>query len=252
MAEIVPIANAKARPIRSGGYVDTPTGRDMRRALDLARSKPGPAMTMIAGAPGVGKTRTVQEFCASEGYNAIYLCVARGEGKPSGIAHNILAMFGVMANGLSLSQMRGTVAQYIGHGRVLVVDEAQHLTDDGIEWLRGAAEAGGFDIVFAGDLALERRVSGLPQLQRRMLRPVIVTRVSKADVEAFVAESAFAGSFAAVDALHAVAGVRGGNLGNVENVLRLAELFAGGNSPTVDHLRAAILDMKLAPKGGRA
>lgn len=252
MAEIVAIANAKARPTRSGGFLDTPTGRDMRRALDMVRAKPGAAMTMIAGAPGVGKTRTVQEFCAAEGYDAIYLCVARGEGKPSAIADNVLSMFGVMANGKSLSQMRDAVEQYVGARRVLVVDEAQHLTDDGIEWLRAASEGGGFDLVFAGDLALERRVNGLPQLQRRMLRPVIVTGVSKGDVEAFVADSAFAGSSAAVDALHAVARVRGGNLGNVENVLRLAELFAGASTPTLDHLRAAILDMKLEPKGGRA
>jgi DNA transposition AAA+ family ATPase len=224
----------------------------MRRALDMVRAKQGAAMTMIAGAPGVGKTRTVQEFCAAEGYDAIYLCVARGEGKPSAIADNILSMFGVMANGKSLSQMRDAVEQYVGTGRVLVVDEAQHLTDDGIEWLRAASEGGGFDLVFAGDLALERRVNGLPQLQRRMLRPVVLTGVTKGDVEAFVADSAFAGSSAAVDALHAVARVRGGNLGNVENVLRLAELFAGASTPTLDHLRAAILDMKLEPKGGRA
>lgn len=42
MAEIVAIANAKARPRRSGGYVDTPTGRDMRRALDMCGQSRGP------------------------------------------------------------------------------------------------------------------------------------------------------------------------------------------------------------------
>lgn len=249
MAEIVAIANAKARPRRAGGYVDTPTAQDMRRALDLVRAKQGPSMTMIAGAPGVGKTRAVQEFCASEGYDAFYLCVARGEGRPSAIADNILSTFGQVANGMSLSKMREAVERYIGAGRVLVVDEAQHLTDDGIEWLRAACESGGFDLVFAGDLALVRRVNGLPQLQRRMLRPVIVEGVTREDVEAFVAESPFAGSSTAVDALFAIARVRGGNLGNVENVLLRAQLFAGSGVPTHEHLRAAIVDMKLAPKG---
>jgi len=55
---------------------------------------------------------------------------------------------------------------------------------------------------------------------------------------------------AALRALEGVAGLRGG-LRNVENVVRVAQMFAGGDVPDLSHLKAAISDMKLAPKGGK-
>ncbi|PCJ05272.1 MAG: hypothetical protein COB16_16445 [Rhodobacteraceae bacterium] len=46
----------------------------------------------------------------------------------------------------------------------------------------------------------------------------------------------------------AIARLKGG-LRNVANVTRLAQLFAGTANPTPAHLKAAIQDMKLAPRG---
>src|SRR5690606_28627161 len=118
---------------------------------ELIRSLDGPAVTMIAGAPGVGKTLALQHFVATEGHDALYASVAQGEGKPFCIAVSLLRLFWDDVRGMSLAHARGRLAGYIGKGRVLVVDEAQYLTAEGAEWLRALAETAGCDLVLCGD-----------------------------------------------------------------------------------------------------
>ena len=103
-------------------------------------------------------------------------------------------------------------------------------------------------MVFCGDLNLPRAIETMPQLQSLIMRPVVIKQTSRKDVAAVVEGTAF-DTPATIDALHAIARLKGG-LRNVENVTRLAQLFVGNASPTPDHLKAAIIDMKLAPKGG--
>ncbi len=55
----------------------------------------------------------------------------------------------------------------------------------------------------------------------------------------------------AIRALTAIAR-RPGALRNVDNVIRVATLFNDGNVPGATHVAAAIADLGLAPKGGRA
>jgi hypothetical protein len=82
-----------------------------------------------------------------------------------------------------------------------------------------------------------------------MRRPVLIEGVKPADVEAIAVAAGFAMPDA-IGMLTAVARQKGG-LRNVENVLRLAGLFSRDGRPDLTHLKAAILDMKLAPKGGK-
>jgi DNA transposition AAA+ family ATPase len=224
-------------------HVKTETGEEIARSLELLRQKAGTVLTMIAGAPGVGKTRALEEFCGQMGYDAIYITVASGEGRPACLGSEILGLFGYRSNGKSLDLVRRTVAAYVGRGRVLVVDEAQYLDKAGAEWLRAAAEAGEFKIVFCGDLALAELVSGIPQLQSRMMRPVHIRAVKRADVAALALDAGVGGD-AVVDTLFAIARLKGA-LRNVDNVLSLATIFAAGDQLGLAHIKAAILDLKL-------
>ena len=247
MAELLKFATAESRPREPDEFVFTETGQDILRSLELVRSAPGIAMTMIAGVPGSGKTRALQHFVAQEGYDAVYLRVANGEGKPTAVATNIMRMFNVDVNGMSLSAMRDRVSRYIGRGRVLVLDEAEYLDKQGAEWVRALAETRQTDLVLCGDLTLLTKVSGIAKLSSRMKRPVVIKEVSRTDVEAFTEGTPFVAG-AAIDALHAVAKMKGG-LRNVDNVIRLAMIFSGSDRPTFAHLKAAVADMKLSGRG---
>lgn len=124
------------------------------------------------------------------------------------LGSEILGLFGYRSNGKSLDLLRRTVAAYVGRGRVLLLDEAQYLAKAGAEWLRAAAGGGEFKIVFCGDLALAELISGIAQLQSRMMRPVHIRTVKRADVAA-LAQDAGLGSGAVVDTLFAIARLKG-------------------------------------------
>jgi DNA transposition AAA+ family ATPase len=246
MAEILRLGKVERPPERSW-YVPTDTGEDIARSLDMMQHLDGGAVTMIAGAPGVGKTRALGQFCKqAQAGDTVYCAIARGEGRPTNVAEVILRAWRVRTNGMSLPKMRETVVQYV-NGRTLILDEAQYLDKEGVEWARAAAEEGGFNLVLCGDLALADLVNGIPQLQSRLFRPVIIGAVKRSDAAAIAADAGVTDP-ASVDQLCAVARLKGG-LRNVDNVLRLATMFAGGDLPPLAAIKAAVMDMKLNRAG---
>lgn len=229
--------------------MQTETARDILMSLNLVRSIKGGAMTMIAGAPGVGKTHTLKHFAAKEGDDALLLTIAPNEGTPFSLAFSVIRLFSETqkANGSPLPGLRKLAAEMIGSRRVLIIDEGQYLTSEGAEWLRTMADDGRFDLVFCGDLALLSLINPIPQLNSRMRRPVVIKSVSRVDVATLVEGTAFTGSEVVTELLSVAQ--RKGGLRNVENVLRLAILFAGQDHPNLSHLKAAIIDMRLDHKG---
>ena len=263
MAEGLKFATPEAEPpkalTRAGGFVMTHTAADIQRSVDLIRSIDGPAMTMISGAPGVGKSATLREITRKLGDDAVYVTIAKGEGNPSNVATAILSLWSYNdMRGHDLTTIRQTLGLLIGPRRVLMVDEAQFLFQRhkasctkgaAFDWLRVASEESGFDLVFCGDLTLQAVMMNFRQLQSRMRRPVKIKEVDRADVEALAAANGLQ-EREIVTALAAVAEKNGG-LRNVENVIRNAELFAGGGAVTGQHVKAAIIDLKLAAQDGR-
>ncbi|WP_165971813.1 AAA family ATPase [Meridianimarinicoccus aquatilis] len=237
----------------------TDTARDILRSLSLVRQFGGAAMTMIAGAPGVGKSEALKHYAAQNGAGCIYIQAVRGEGTPWNFAHSIAAQFGYGAPDFhTVQEARMRFAQALGPDCLLIVDEAQYLdqknrrtgrTGEALEWVRGMAKTGGFPVVLCGDLSLPNTEATMPQLQSRMRRPVYIPRVTPGDVQAMAVAEGFTDP-AAARVLEVIAALRGG-LRNVENVARLAQLFAGDGKPDLSHLKAAIVDMKLAPKGSK-
>lgn len=80
MANHLRIANTGIVRRAPGDWVETETAREILRSLDLVRAADDPAMTMIAGAPGIGKTIAAKRFCSDVGHDAVYIQAARGEG----------------------------------------------------------------------------------------------------------------------------------------------------------------------------
>ncbi len=265
MAEIVRLAKPEAPPRpRPGDFLMTTTATEMLTSLNLIRSSAGGGMTLIAGAPGIGKTETLLHLASELKDGAIYLRVAKGEGRPWGLAYSILRSWGAaphqdrafLSGGLTRARER--LAASIGPDCIVLVDEAQNLNeyDDktrlmgaGFEWLRALREEGGFALAFCGDMSLAPIVGDMPQLASRLRRPLTLKGVGKGDVARFAASWGVEDE-AAIAALAAVARGRGG-LRNVVNVLSTAADFSGGDAPTAESIRAAIHAEGLGPKGGK-
>lgn len=256
MAQHIRLAKITDPPRAVGDWAETETARDIARSLDMVTASEMPGFTMIAGAPGTGKTTAIRRVCDRLEGQALFITAARGEGTVWNFAKSLGRLWGHVPPYNTHAEARYMFAGIIGAGKVLVIDEAQYLdqknrrtgqTGEAFEWLRATADLGGFHLVFCGDLDLPRAISAMPQLQSRLMRPVVIRQVSRADVAAIVAGTPFDAA-AMIDALHGVAQLKGG-LRNVQNVTRLALLFAGTAAPQLEHLRAAIIDMKLSSKG---
>ena len=261
MAEHLRLINTTADPPPIADFAMTDTAADILRTLRLVRGMGGASFTKIAGAPGVGKTKTLRQFEAEAAGDVMLHTVAAGEGKPFNIASALFRRWwpDFEVRGQELSAVRSILARWIGKGRVLIIDEAQGLehrspksgtSRDALDWLRALAEEGEFALVLCGDLALEAAVGHMPQLQSRLDRPVIVRRATARDVAAVAALHGLTDP-KALAILTAAAGFKGG-LRNVARIVRLARMFAGEGPVEPSHLAAAAAEHGLAPGKGSA
>lgn len=257
MAEVVPLA--KPVPVASvtGSIAITESAQDILRSAQLVSSEFGGAIGLIAAAPGTGKTKALLHFKHTMRRNALWHSAVKGEDDtPWGAATQLMGLLGIgKPNNRNLRASREQIADAVGVDGLLIVDEAQNLVRrnprgapdwSSFEWFRAMSEEGRFSIMFSGDLALLEIQDRLPQLWRRILRPVIIKAVTKGDVEGLMAWCGL-GDAKLVEVLYQVAR-RGGGLGHVDNAICHARLLTGGNTPTTAHIMAALEDLKLLPK----
>ena len=154
MPEVVKFEKPHAVTADPSGFVRTQTAEEILRSLVFVRSINGPAITLISGASGIGKTETLLHYERRNWNTSIYLSVAKGGGTPFPIASQILEKFQYdKVRGKDLGELRQVAGQYIGSQRILLVDEAQNLFQNhklsgtkgsSFGWLVAASDAGGF------------------------------------------------------------------------------------------------------------
>ena len=259
MSEVLKFAKTNPAASDDWGFIRTKTADDILRSLALVKSIDGPAMTMISGPPGVGKTVTLKHYERENCDDVFRVSVPSGEGNPFHITANILNLFYPhKRHNNDLDTRRRMIVGALGGGRTLLVDEAQNLYQrnkasctkgSSFGWLVSAAEEGGFDLVFCGDLTLPMILLEFPHLLSRMRRPVMISAVPIEDVTA-LAEDYGVVAKPAIDLLGVVAKLSGG-LRNVENTLRMAQIFAGSEQITSAFVKAAVQDLKLGQVGAK-
>lgn len=270
MAEIVEFAKPGLQAPSTDSFVMTESAQDMLRSLQLVRAA-GNAITLIAAAPGTGKTQALKHFAISQNAEKIdpdgryvadkvflHTAVA-GEGTPWGLAGQLMQAWNLgEPNSRRLTETRQLIGRCVGKGGLLMIDEAQYLvqrnargkdTWDSLEWLRAMAEEGEFSVAYCGDLALLDTANHLPQLWRRMRRRVVIRYVSKQDVVALVANRGIVEP-SLVEVLFRVAR-RGGGLGDVDNAIDHARLLSRQDVPGPAFIMAALEDLNLLSREDR-
>ena len=273
MAEILKFEKAQAvvRPI--GGFVMTETATDILRTLNTVRSIYGTAMTYISGGTGIGKTEALINFCQQQKGRSIFHSVMKGQGNPYDLATLLLGLDLVFHDrphleviqmgkkryadlGNDLNAASALIADEIGPDRILVLDEGQNLNQRhkktsergaSFGWLQGLVAKGGFKLIICGDLTLAPMIEADKQLHTRMIRWRKINTNTRADVAAFLSDSEL-DTPEIVEVLYQVAR-RTGGLRMVKRVIDAAQGFAGQGTLTSAHIRAAIIDNNLEPKG---
>jgi len=255
MAEILKLNSPGTAIPVPGQFIETETAADILHSLEVVYKGPGEYVGLICGAPGIGKSETIWRFKHKAGNVFIHKAV-QGEGGVWNLANELCRILDIEEpNGRRLPEERRRIAEAFGAGSMLIVDGSQYLVqrntrgkDDwqAFEWLRGMAEDGALSLAFCGDLRMRKLEEISPPLWRRMRRRCVVSRAPKADVQALAGQWGIY-DLKAVDVLFAAS--RKGGLGDVVNLCREARNMAGKTAISLDHILAALEDLKLLPRG---
>lgn len=204
MAEVIRLAKPLTEAPPRRDFALTHATQEILRSLHLTMTVGPGAMTLIAGAPGVGKTFTLEHFSRTVLPGAYLHTVQVGQSTPEGLAR-------ALAERLELGTWQGLAwagdaicaALWDWADRaagpeepMLLLDEAQNAVRrnngkgrdnwDTLEWLRGIAEEHLVNVALCGGLALEDAALKVPQLWSRCLRRVVLKGLPRADVAAFL------------------------------------------------------------------
>ena len=240
-------------------FVDTPTSRRIVAGLAYAQSARN--ITMVYGAAGVGKTRTIRHYRKKHS-NVWVVTASPMRSKTNPLLDAIATALGIVdgrRDPASLS--KAIIAKLAGTGGLLIVDEAQHLSDGALEAVRSIHDAvnddlddddAGVGMALVGNTVLYTRVRGqkrtydFAQVTRRIGKYVRLDGPTDADIQAIAAAFKLDGRDE-LDIAREIAR-RPGALGLLEQTLKQAWLMAAGEvppgRPTVEHIRAAFADLQ--------
>lgn len=208
---------------------------------------------MIAGAPGVGKSEAMWAF-KREVPSAIVVTAVCQEGGTWNLANKLCKVLDLgEPNSRRMPETRIKIAEEIGQGGFLMIDEAQHLVQENprgqnnwgaLEWARGMAEEGCFGLALIGDLKLLNGLDGAPQLRRRTHPRVVIRQATEEDV-ASVCHACGVSEPKIIQVLTRAAKAFGG-LGDVIETIRTARDMNADGNPLLDDFLASLEFLDLA------
>jgi DNA transposition AAA+ family ATPase len=247
-AELVKWADGRARRAafhrrhRSlEGFIETPTAARIERALAFAK---GGEMVMISGRPGVGKTTAARRF--QDTHTNVWICqITPSMRSVPATLRAIGAAIGLHGMPRDGSAMMEAICQRVERAAgLLILDEAQHLTDAALNQVQALWElfryGGGLGVAFVGHRELEGRIGALEHLASRVSAPVIIEGARPEDADALL-DAAGIGCPRSRDFLRTQAQGRGG-LRRIAQACQHALFVAAdeaGGEVTFDHVGGA-------------
>lgn len=235
----------RAAQLAAPGYVETSIAREITQALVYAQTKP--SMALITVGSGLGKTTALQQY-QSERLHCWRVAIEPIEAKPAAMLRKIARILGVVEP-RSTQELTSRVAERLrrdqGRQPLLMIDEAQNLSDAAVNQLRFVLDESQCGIALAGNedlmirYALSSTREGYGQIQRRIGLRVHVKAARAADVDLILDRMGV--SDKDIRRLSQAIATRSGGYGQVVDTLQLAALQAYGASQqmTAEHVRAA-------------
>ena len=225
--------NAAAVP----DWFDTPTSARLTSLLRWAQTG---EVVLIVTTPGIGKTRVAERF-ADNDPNVWLATMAPSTAGVATMAIEVAAAIGLgEVKGSPQQLSRQIKARVRGKKGLLIVDEAQELTDKALNELRGWHDQTKVGIVLMGNEAvvgqLDGRKSALAQISSRFSIRHEQRAPIVGDVEALL--DAWEIADAEQRAFLAKVGALPGALREITHTIKIAKL-AAGETLTLKHLRDA-------------
>lgn len=176
------IASAKSGPVKN--FVLT---TQARRAWEILRAcHIDGEMGLIVGPPGVGKTETIKQYC-KENRDATAINVLTTVNIRV-LLVSICKSLRVDSQGVNDYLARAIINGIKDSGRIIIVDEAQHLTPKCLEILRQIHDETGIGLVYAGNKDLVHKINALEQIASRIGHVDHIPPLAEKDIQ-LIAES---------------------------------------------------------------
>jgi DNA transposition AAA+ family ATPase len=230
-------------PLAQGhGFVRTSAAAKIVAGLDYAQLTAD--LVVVVGAPGVGKTATLENFRRT-GSNVWLATMSPDTSGKVPMLEELGFAMGMNLTGGAAAMRRQIAARVRATGGLIVIDEAQHLDAKAIETLRGIHDAAKIGMVLCGNPKLLMNISQLSQVFSRMGRKVTVGKPSRADVTVLAEQFDIDGR-EELNFLHTLSQQPGG-LRCMVKTIRLGMMSAMGEEakPAMKHLAAAWAELAL-------
>lgn len=116
-------------------------------------------IVLIYGPAGCGKTTALEHYAQSNN-GVIYAQADVITNSPRCVLKLILSALGEEAKGSSADMMRFVLGKLTDTNRLLIIDEAQHLTEKSFDALRAINDKAHIGIVYAGNPSILKRMYG--------------------------------------------------------------------------------------------
>lgn len=227
------------------GFIDLGFSRSVIATLSVAQIMP--ALVMITAAAGCGKTTAARHYAESRAN--VHLVTMDPQCRGS---HNMLAriadkLAAPANNSRTIVRAIGERIRRQGSGTLLIIDEAQTLSDDAIDQLRHFVDEYQAGVALMGNNETYKRFAGWDntgkygQLRRRVFKRIQRDRPASDDIAAYL--DAWAITDPHQREFLTGVGMKPGALGQIEMTIKLARMTAEGagrgGTITLSDLRAA-------------
>lgn len=228
-------AETRRALITEPGFVETPTARKLMSALRYAQT--APAMVLVTLGPGVGKT-TVAKHVAASTPHAYRVVMRPTTGSTHPMLREVAKAVGVIERDPGkLAVGIGERLKRNGRHTLLIMDEAQNLTDAAVNELRFFMDEFGTGIALLGNEDVHAKFGGSTpregygQLHRRIGMRIRQMHPTAEDIDTFIA--AWGLEDAAIVRMLRLIGRKHGALGQITETLKLAAILASGRGETL-------------------
>lgn len=185
--ELADISVRKKVTPKEPEYVETGISRDITNAIRYSHLQG--KISVVYGDAGIGKTMAFRNYL-EQNTLAVGITISPTFASITGVNEKLAEQLGVRER-VSRRQTMEIINKLRGSGRVVVIDEAQHLTVRALNHLRCISDESGVGICFIGNDEVYSKLKGsgradFAQLFSRigMRRQVLVTNISRQDVRA--------------------------------------------------------------------
>lgn len=226
VAELAKVHEKKAITPREPDYVETSVSKTVINAITYARLRG--SIAVVYGDAGVGKSWAIRKYAEENSLAVCITCSAAYSGM-GGVTELIEEQLGIRER-VTRKAMRAIVEKLKGSGRVLVIDEAQHLTYKAIDYIRCIGDEAKIGIAFVGNDKIHKTIVGdksedFSQLFSRMGMPreLRARNICREDVEKIFGPYGL--EKGVIDLLHGVSRTPYGIRGAVNVFINAAAVF---------------------------